>query len=368
MSGLDWSHVDPNEIPSDLVFKNPVVNELSDSFLSSLGSNVNIPYVIKDKVLMSEGVWNSYYYSSATINDAYGGTDWKDRSIRNLFLDHEDLRASEWVGEVENIRMDENCLKGDLIIYDPVVAIKMAMGKPKVGISPKVKGDVDRDSKSMRSFTFQNFSIVMNPAVKTAYINNMEEVQKPMEQEVVKTEPLHEIQQPVVVEQKEAKVEEPKPPEVANPIEEPKKKYPYPEEMMDSELSEYTDFIKKMRKENPGISFAKIAEAYKNEGPKNKELEEIKKTLSELVSALKTKEESIDKAKQAETCAKNEESKAIVEVENKMSEMAKKLSEIEIKVETPEKLSVKGTGNTESVLDSDEGMYKFLSELKGGSK
>lgn len=366
MNDFNWFQFDTSELPSDMIFQNPETKELSGSFTASLGKDISLPYVIKDRILMSEGLWNSYYYSSNSIEDAYKNTDWTDRTNRNLFLDHKDLETSEWVGEVLNPHIDGNSLKGDLAIYDPIIAIKMALGKPKVGVSPKVKGDVDRDSRYMKSFTFQNFSIVINPAVKNAYINNME-VQKPMAEEIVNTEPRAAVA---------TQCDTPG----ATPEADMKKKkdeYPVPEKMdaVVDEASEWSDFIKKMKAKDPNMSFKQIAAEYGKISKKNEELEEIegiKSQLAEIMSLLKAKKEE-DKYPPEEAMKEKKKPEEELPVkdeaglmEAKFSELTKKLSEIEMKVEKPDKLSVKGSGSSTKKIDSDEGMYKYLCELDGG--
>lgn len=135
---------------------------------------VNVPLVIRQAILMSQGIWNEMYYDKSEIKKAFDQTDWNSREKRNLFLDHKDKEASEWIGDVQNLNFKEDTLYGDLFVYDPIWAAKLKYGNPKVGISPKVMGDADEKNKIMSNFTFENFSVVMNPAVKRAYINNME--------------------------------------------------------------------------------------------------------------------------------------------------------------------------------------------------
>lgn len=133
--------------------------------------DIKLPYILPGKILMSPGVWNDYYYGSDAINDAYLKTAWNDKDVRALFLDHEDLKSSEWVGEVINPRMEGDTLIGDLVIVDKPTAIKLAYGA-KMGISPKVSGH--EEESTMLNFVYNNFSVVICPAIKTAYINNSE--------------------------------------------------------------------------------------------------------------------------------------------------------------------------------------------------
>jgi hypothetical protein len=133
---------------------------------------------------MSPGRWNNYIYSKEEILKAYKNTDWEDRYNTALYLDHEDTLSRCWIGDVKNIRADTTTgfIMGDLYIYDPSEAVKLAMGKPKCGVSPKVEGMADGDE--MMDFTFKNFSEVINPAVKTAFINNSDIAKAPTEREI----------------------------------------------------------------------------------------------------------------------------------------------------------------------------------------
>lgn len=126
---------------------------------------------------MSQGIWNKTFFSKEEIQKAYENTDWTMRENRNLFLDHEDKKASEWIGEVDNVHFSGETLYGDLMISDPVWAPKMKFGKPKFGISPKVIGQFNDEDKSLKNFKYGNFSLVVNPAVKTAFINNMDQLE-----------------------------------------------------------------------------------------------------------------------------------------------------------------------------------------------
>ena len=73
----------------------------------------NVPFVIKKAVLMSQGIWNGIYYSKSEIEKAFNNTDWNSRENKNLFLDHEDEKAGDWIGEVENMYFMNDTLYGD---------------------------------------------------------------------------------------------------------------------------------------------------------------------------------------------------------------------------------------------------------------
>jgi hypothetical protein len=240
-----------SEIPVEILYNQPVVQQLLSKIDAlehlDLESEVKLPYIMKDKILMSPGVWNGYFYNVNSIHDAFRKSAWDRKEIRSLFNDHEDSRSREWIGEVRNARMVGNDVVGDLYIIDKPTAMKLAYGA-KMGISPKVSGH--EEGGIMREFTFDNFSVVINPAVKTAYINNMEAnkmankdkpeaVEKEKEEEMTKK---CEMSTPVppVEEKKESKKEEDKEEKEEEKVE----KKAFPEVKEEKELSEYTDFVK----------------------------------------------------------------------------------------------------------------------------
>lgn len=131
--------------------------------------NIKIPYVIPNKILMSPGIWNNYYYGPDEIKKAFERTAWDKKEVRSLFHDHVDRSSREWVGEIQNPHLVGDDVIGDLVVIDKPLAQKLAYGA-KMGISPKVHGQ--EENNKMHNFLFDNFSVVINPAVKTAYINN----------------------------------------------------------------------------------------------------------------------------------------------------------------------------------------------------
>lgn len=166
-------------VPIEEIYSHPVVQELLEKANSTKQKdleNVKIPYILKDKILMSPGVWNDFFYSASAIHEAYVKTNWSEKENRNLFLDHADRSSREWIGEVINPRMSGENIIGDLVVVDKPTAQKLEYGA-KMGISPKVHGE--EEDNCMMSFLFDNFSVVINPAVKTAYINNAEKKKEP---------------------------------------------------------------------------------------------------------------------------------------------------------------------------------------------
>ena len=320
-----------------------------------------VPLKLRRAVLMSQGIWNNVYYDKDEIKKAFSQTDWNGRERRNLFLDHKDYDASEWIGEVQDLFFKNDTLYGDLIVYDPIWAAKLKYGKPKVGISPKVKGDVDEKERIMSNFTFENFSLVINPAVKTAYINNMEALK--MDEEAIDR---------VLIEEKEEVDSK----EV--------------EEMKDEDLEDILDLFEICELKNQNIS--KIVE-------KAKSLREESETLkSSIRRAIKMAEDEVpevpaeevapeeappaeapteetpkevpaEEATEGETPADGKEEKteekpmeAEEKLKEKIVEMEKKIKTLSEKLNEPERTTVKKAKEL-SYEDPDRGMIAFLKNL-----
>ena len=348
--------------------------ELSDT--SFMG--IELPYVIKDKILLSPGTWNKFFYTKDVINRAHKNTDWSDKKVRNLYLDHEDNRTSEWAGYIVNPRCVNGTEYGDIHIYDPITAVKMAKGKPKFGISPRVKGQAE--DGIMKRFLYENFSFVINPACKTTYINNMEvknmDFKLQSEDETkVETPELEEEAQ----EEKKEELAKKKPEKKEKEKEkEMKKKKPeeeenYPEE----ELSAWTDKVKSWLKKHPGKSVSDAVKALK----KNQEEQELAQEderfgelLSELSEMLKKKKPEEEKMKKKEEYPYKEkmeelESK-IAKLEQENKELKEKPEETEEKLSEPgERVTTKSEGEVTQMLEySDENFLRYVrEEVQGGS-
>jgi len=375
----DWIAFEPENIPNEVVLRHPLVQELTDALEMGVGTKIQIPYIIKNRKLMSEGRWNDYFYPADAIRKAYENTDWSDKRVVALYLNHSDNDAGAWVGEIRNPRMKGSDLYGDLVIYDPNLAIKLAYGKPKFGISPKVRGDAN--NRVIEDFVYENFSIVVNPAVKTTYLNkdnkklyggiyiNQEE-ESVMAEEEKKEEPVQEAKpaQTETEEVKETPAEEPKtekteeaktetteaPAEgekkeetVEEMAKKKKKEYPYPEADIKAKMSEYTDFVKKFLKDHPEADFADAAEAWKKKKKMNEMSEdELINALEEVLSQLKKKKYPYP-----------EKDKKLSQVVEKMSEKIKKLEE---KLAEPDKTVIQAELSETGPKSWDESFMKYL--------
>jgi len=333
------------EIPIETLYDQPVVQELLQKIekleSQDLEKDITLPYVIKDKILMSPGVWNGYHYSDKSINAAFLESEWDKKEIRSLFNDHEDLRSREWIGEVRNPRMVGSDVVGDLFIIDKSTAMKLAYGA-KMGISPKVSGH--EEGGSMLKFRFDNFSIVINPAVKTAYINNAQrQEKKPLE----------------VNKMTEKKVEEAKATEakVENKETEktPETKPEHKMSDIDYELSEYTDFVKGFLKKNPGKSIKDAAAAFE----KRKMSESIE--LSDIMSILNSMKKDVEELKaKSEVKAENSETET---VENSEEEKEKKSDSTEGESDQSATETTEEVENSEDVSEKDKTIQELSEKV-----
>lgn len=357
-----------DEIPIETLYKHPLVQALlGESDINSDLERIKLPFIIKDKVLMSPGTWNNYYYSAEALKNAFDASAWDSKEIRSLFLDHEDKRSREWIGEVKNARwvpkvIDEgkeleSVIIGDLIIVDKPTAMKLAYGA-KMGISPKVIGN--EEDNVMHSFVFDNFSVVINPAVKTAYINNSEvsKMEEPKVEE--KSEAPIAAPAPVV----EAKVEAPVEAKVelaesdSKVSEEPVKEVPPKEEALaenpkvEASLSDVIGLLKELISEMKSLKDKYPMPEKKCE---DAELEKVKyPEVAEVAPAEKYPE---DKYKKMEEAMQQQEQK-IKELSDELSHAEKVLNEpdkVTLKAEELSKADVKP-----SMADIDRGMLELL--------
>jgi len=326
------------ELSEENIANSDLFTELMES-ISSGETKSKIPYVEKNRVLMAPGVWNDCYYSKDEIIKAYEKTDWTERYNSNLILDHVDQKFSDWIGSVENRRLDKETgyVYGDLKIYDPISAIKINAGKPKIGISPKVTGNFDEKEKKMSDFTFENFSIVINPAVKKAYMYNASG-NKPVffsDGGVIMTEEEKNAQAGNEVGNKETSAEM-------------------------TELEKFTKFYSEHVQKNKDATLSDVFKEYSkfNADEEEPEEDESKEETSE-ENEVKPEDEDEDKKKDEE-----EEMSELSKAVKTMSQTIKELNEKVKTLETPEKMTRTGVvAEMSQSQDSDEQMLSFLKRI-----
>jgi len=358
---------------SDAFLDYPVDEKLSESMFNF---GVKIPYVIKNAILISPGTWNKYFYNPASIKKAHMMTDWEDKSIKNLYLDHADDKTSQWVGNVSNLKCINGTEYGDLNIFDPITAVKMAKGKPKFGISPRVRGRAEEGI--MKEFTFENFSFVINPAVKTTYINNMEvktmdfKLQEEGEAKVVTPKPKELEEETEEDEESEELAKKKKEPEEEK-MAKKKKKEPEEEKMKkkkepeDEELSEWTDKIKAWRKANPGKTVAEAIGAIK------KQMEEVemasedkrfKEMLQEVLEIMKKKSKADEPEEYPYKKKLSDMQEELASRDKAIEDLEEKTMKLEQRLNQPaDRVTIKSEEPVSQMLAySDENFLEFLKE------
>ena len=161
--------------------------EENTEYILELGdiNNIKLPYIIKDCVLFSPGNHNSFEYLPEVIKQAFVNTDW-NKKTRSLYLDHEDnftidsrtgdktkdvgASVRNWIGEVRNQKLVNNEIRGDLYIVDLDTARKLEFGA-HFGISPRGMGLPQKGTKTLKEVLVENYAMVINPAIKTTYLN-----------------------------------------------------------------------------------------------------------------------------------------------------------------------------------------------------
>ena len=348
-------------------------------FLSQ--SQKSEPFIFKNIILLAPGEWNDNKYTNKEIKKAYEDTDWNDKSNFSLYLDHQDTKqqgVANWAGYVKNIHLDEkDILLGDLEVWNASLIVYLKEAKAKFGVSATLKGMEDNSTNKMKDFKFESFSIVTNPACKEAWINLSQDSKNnerrlkiiTMAKEVEETQPAKEEEK---VEPKEEPKEEPSK-EVENqdeeePEKETKKKKEIPEpkdeemsensvlEMLSSmtkeELSEYSDFVGKMRKKYPDISFKDIASAWSKQKKMGQELQNMSDI--ELLDQI-TERYSILKLRKQYPSAEETASEKVDKLSKEVKSLNEKLKEGERK--TLNSSSPIGTSTNE---DPMVGMAKFI--------
>jgi len=370
------------DIPIEELYSHPVVQQLLSKLDNDLDTSVKIPYTLKNKVLMSPGVWNGYFYSSDAIKDAFLKSKWNLKEVRSLFLDHEDLKSGEWIGEVVNPHLESDTILGDLVIVDKPTAIKLAYGA-KMGVSPKVSGQ--EEEGKMASFTFDNFSVVINPAVKTAYINNSQKAEKEVgrknDEEVIK----------MADEKVEQTAELAKAPEApvttaniasTEPVSTINKETVENADDIVEVLASVSDIAKKakeIRKKYPDMKWTdaiKKAAKEMSEAPKEMSDEDI---LTAAVEILQKKKYPIPPCAAAEKKSPYPEEVAekkkypypeeiqkvneqLAEKDKTIVEMSERLKKVEQKLNEPDRASAKTEEMSQSIADPD---MAFMDMLKG---
>ena len=156
----DW------EIPEEII-----TIRLSDK------QEIEIPYIIKDRIILKEGVANGLFYPGEelepnveVLNEKPDPEDVEARKRTSLFWDHDDA-CKNWLGEAKNFRWDpeQKAIIADVHLVDEDAAKKTYYqleesedGLSRWGISPRVK--INEQDGRATDIRFISQALVLDPA------------------------------------------------------------------------------------------------------------------------------------------------------------------------------------------------------------
>ena len=340
--------------------ENDLELELSER---GLESDVKLPYVLRNHVIFSPGIHNDVEYTSQVIREAFHNTTWNKRS-RSLYLDHKDeftfdpitgkrtkhigANVPDWCGEVDNLKLNDNGeIVGDIILVDKPTAMKIEYGA-RFGVSPRGSGEPDGTGKRVKSLNIDNWSIVINPAIKTTFFNM--EIVPPKIKLTNKNnmEAKNTMKKDVKELQDEGKDED-------KPKDTPEDK---PEDKGGEESSELKSLTEKVNSLTENIKELKKEKDEEELAKKKEEEEELKKKKDdEEILAKKKKEEEL-KNKEDYTPKKLSEEEELAKKKEEEEELKKKDEEEELKKKKEEYPDEKM---------SDEELEQFMDEVMDNS-
>ena len=146
------------------------------------GQPVPIPFVKENVPIASAGTWSGmqgkFIYTPELIKKLYNNTDWSNKEVSSLFVDHQvggkNTQAKDWMGFINNARLEGDTIVGDIEISDPIMAIKLFSGA-KFGLSANLRYNANPRTRELTNAIMDNCSIVIGPAMSTNYINNSKE-------------------------------------------------------------------------------------------------------------------------------------------------------------------------------------------------
>jgi len=271
-------------------------------------------YVFKDRTLMSPGTWNKWYYAPDELVKAYNNTDWSNPKVLDLYADHEDRSTRSWIGQLRNPRMDDDSLKGDLMLVDKEYVKKLMFGA-KFGVSPKLLGQ-GRDG-AVTGASYANFSIVTDPACKTTFLN---EEEKEIENAVWTTKYVNDLPDSSF-----AYVEPGEKDDEGKTVPRSKRHLPYKDADGKVDPAHLRNALARLKQTDipdpaKASALSKLRSAAKGADV------EVATELSD--DTLKTEEKTMDKEEKKETKVEEKEAPKAEEAEDKTSEVMAKLSEL----------------------------------------
>ncbi|MBA7496403.1 hypothetical protein ES702_07011 [subsurface metagenome] len=137
-------------------------------------NEIKIPYIIKDRIILKEGIANGIFYPGEELEPCVpvlsaepDSEDVEARKRSSLFWDHDDA-CKNWLGEAKNFRWDSEAkaIRADIYLVDEDAAKKthyqLKEGLSRWGISPRVRID-EKDGRAV-NIQFISLALVLEPA------------------------------------------------------------------------------------------------------------------------------------------------------------------------------------------------------------
>ncbi|MHA1541345.1 MAG: hypothetical protein ACTSQH_00030 [Candidatus Hodarchaeales archaeon] len=125
--------------------------------------------IFKNRMLFSYGFHNNLNIASSEIDKSLGLTDWSDEQNKSLYFSHSERDAQKWIGRIQNPRILNGALFGDLEIHDADLAMKLGPGKAPLGVSAEIRWP--QQYTDPVNFSYKGFAMVPNPEVPATMVN-----------------------------------------------------------------------------------------------------------------------------------------------------------------------------------------------------
>ncbi len=331
------------------------------------------PLILKDVTLMSPGNWNGWNYHVEELKKAFDSTNWQDEHITSLFLDHPENpanAAAAWIGRVINPKqLADGTVQGDVEIWDQDIIFKLTKAKAGFGISPRVVGKEDEETKTFLDFSFDNFCIVAKPAQSTAYLHLAENIKftgavRQLSTETKETEKeLKQIEKystksklkeklkggkkTMSDEEKNAETEEVVEKSTESEESESEESEEKKEELsdadvlsiMNADLEGFNAYAKETKVANPTISLKELAIKFKISQERSNFIEELSESEATILLKKLLAKIGVDKAPKVDTASQD--------LANKIASMEKTIKELGKKEKVPAPKSVKNLTSVE---------------------
>ena len=132
-------------------------------------SDIDLPMIFENRLLFSHGFHNNLNILPEEVSKSLGNTNWTDQRNRSLFFSHHNRDAQKWVGRVNNPRVVNGELYGDLEIHDADLALKIGPGKAPIGVSAEIRWPMQYPNPT--DFSYNGFAMVPNPEVPETMLN-----------------------------------------------------------------------------------------------------------------------------------------------------------------------------------------------------